>query len=169
MLAGSRERCTALVRNRAADPARPYGAREREILGGTRFERAWQAISNWPGYAPTPLYELAGLACGESSPLAWDILRCGADAFMSIPDTAAIETMRLLANPRSPDTPVVGGESGVAGIAGLISVAGDDDARDTLRLGRDSRIFVIGTEGDTDPGLYERIVGRSADAVHSMR
>ena len=54
---------------------------------------------------------MAGLACGEPSPLAWRILGPGADAFMTIPDAAASEAMRNLA-----DLSVVGGESGVAGL-----------------------------------------------------
>jgi diaminopropionate ammonia-lyase len=32
------------------------------ILGGARFRQAWEAITAWPGYAPTPLHRLDGLA-----------------------------------------------------------------------------------------------------------
>ncbi len=112
---------------------------------------------------------MAGLACGEPSLLAWEILRHAADAFMSIPDAAALDAMRRLASPAPPDIPIVGGESGVAGLAGLIAAAGDQAARSALALDAGSSVLVIGTEGDTDPELYQRIVGRSAGSICSSR
>ena len=112
---------------------------------------------------------MAGLACGEPSLLAWEILRYGADAFMSIPDAAALDAMRRLASPAPPDIPLVGGESGVAGLAGLAATAGDETARSALALDAGSRVLVIGSEGDTDPELYQRIVGRSGESVRSSR
>ena len=36
-----------------------------------------------------------------------------------------------------------------------------------LKLGPDARVLVIGTESDTDPGLYEDLVGRSGDAIRA--
>src|SRR5262249_60799887 len=61
---------------------------------------------------------MAGLACGEVSPLAWRILATGADAFMTIDDEAAVDCMRLLAAGRFGDDPLVAGESGGAGGGG---------------------------------------------------
>jgi diaminopropionate ammonia-lyase len=112
---------------------------------------------------------MAGLACGEPSLLAWQILRCAADAFASIPDDAALDAMRRLAAPPAADPPIVGGESGVAGLAGLIALASDSGARARLGLGAASSVFVIGSEGDTDPELYARIVGRTAAQVLASR
>jgi diaminopropionate ammonia-lyase len=43
--------------------------------------------------------------------------------------------------------------------------AADDDARRHLRLGADSVVIVVGTEGATDPDLYRTSVGRSAQEV----
>jgi diaminopropionate ammonia-lyase len=103
---------------------------------------------------------MAGLACGEPSPLAWRILGPGADAFMTIPDAAASEAMRNLA-----DLSVVGGESGVAGLAGFRLAARDAELRRTLRLDESSRVLVFGTEGATDPEVYHRIVGRAPEDV----
>ena len=37
--------------------------------------------------------------------------------------------------------------------------------RKELGLDENSRVMVFGSEGATDPELYERIVGKSADAV----
>lgn len=56
-------------------------------------------------------------------------------------------------------------KSAVAGLMGLLVAAKDEEARADLRLDGSSQILVFGTEGATDPGLYEEIVGVSADAV----
>jgi diaminopropionate ammonia-lyase len=112
---------------------------------------------------------MAGLACGEVSPLAWRILATGADAFMTIDDEAAVDCMRLLADGRFGDDPVVAGESAVAGLAGLLMASVDADARARLDLHRDSRVLVFGTEGATDPEVYRTIVGRRPDEVVAQR
>lgn len=103
---------------------------------------------------------MAGLACGEPSTLAWRVLDVGADAFMTIPDEAAAETMRDLAA-----LGVVGGESGVAGLAGFRLAAQDRTIRETLKLDQSSRVLLYGTEGATDAEVYARIVGRKPEEV----
>ena len=108
---------------------------------------------------------MAGLSCGETSLLAWPILHDGAEFFITIPDEAALDAMRLLADGVGDDPPVVAGESAPAGLAGVLAAMADGDAAKTLGLGSDSRVLLFGTEGDTDPELYERIVGRPAEAV----
>lgn len=108
---------------------------------------------------------MAGLACGEVSILAWTILKPGADAVMTISDAAAKDCMRLLADGRYGDKPLVAGESAVAGLAGLLGAAGDAQAREALGLTSDSRILLFGTEGATDPAVYEEIVGRPAHSL----
>ena len=110
---------------------------------------------------------MGGLACGEISRLAWKILKTGADAAMKLPDEAAAETMRLLAEGRHGDAPLVAGESGVAGLAGFLAIAGDSQARQLLGLNENARVLVFGTEGATDPDTYCEIVGRSPDEVSS--
>lgn len=97
---------------------------------------------------------MAGLACGEPSLLAWQELERAAAAFMAIPDDAAVETMRLLAAEH-----IVSGESGVAGLAGLLLAAADPAARETLNLTAQSRVLVFSTEGATDAALYASLVG----------
>lgn len=109
---------------------------------------------------------MAGMACGEPSVIAWPILQGGSSAFMAIPDDAAMSTMQLLASGKAGAT-IVGGESGVAGLAGLIVAATQSDWRQTLGLDRASRVLLFGSEGDTDPDLYARIVGRTGDAVRA--
>jgi len=108
---------------------------------------------------------MAGLACGEVSLLAWDILASGANAFCTIPDAAAVDAMRLLAHPHGVDPVIVAGESAVAGLAAVLLIAQDLAARTSLGLGPDSRVLLFGSEGDTDPALYQQLVGRSAAQV----
>ena len=102
---------------------------------------------------------MSGLACGELSDLAWAILQPGAHAAMTLNDAAAEATMKLLAQGQDGDRPLVGGESGVAGLAGLITLARDPDARQTVGLDAESRVLVVGSEGATDEALYEQVVG----------
>jgi diaminopropionate ammonia-lyase len=96
---------------------------------------------------------MAGLACGEPSLLAWQELERAAFAFMSIPDAAAISCLRRLA------AGGIGiGESGVAGLAGFLAAAADAVARKKLGLTPDSRVLLFGTEGVTDPILYDEML-----------
>jgi diaminopropionate ammonia-lyase len=97
---------------------------------------------------------MAGLACGEPSVLAWQELNHAAAAFMAISDAAAVACMRLLAGHG-----IVGGESGVAGLAGCLLAAADPAAREALGLHAASRVLGFNTEGATDPALYEQLVG----------
>ena len=96
---------------------------------------------------------MAGLACGEPSLLAWQELSRAAAAFMAIPDAAAIGCMRLLFRHG-----LVIGESGVAGLAGLLLAASDPSARGMLGLDAQSRVLAFGTEGATDPALFASII-----------
>jgi len=105
---------------------------------------------------------MAGLACGEPSILAWKLLGPGADAFMTVKDQDAIAAMRLLAKSH-----VVGGESGVAGLAGFLKAAANPSMRAALGLGTGARILLIGTEGATDPALYTQLVGRTPEEVEA--
>jgi len=103
---------------------------------------------------------MGGLACGEISDLAWEILQPGAHAAMTMNDASARATMQLLAAGVDGDPPMVGGESGVAGLGGLITVARDTDARNALGLDKNSRVMVVGSEGATDEAVYESVVGQ---------
>ncbi len=110
---------------------------------------------------------MAGLAAGEVSLLAWDILNAGANAFLTVPDAAAVAAMKALAEGVGGDRRVVGGEAGVGGLAGLLAATADPDRRKTLGLDERSRALIFGSEGDTDPVLYQRLVGRSAAEVRA--
>jgi diaminopropionate ammonia-lyase len=108
---------------------------------------------------------MAGLACGETSPLAWRFLAEGADSFLTVRDDDAVEAMRLLARGNASDPPIVSGESGAAGLAGLLRLARDPELARRAGLDHDSRVLVVSTEGATAPGVYAQLVGESAASV----
>jgi diaminopropionate ammonia-lyase len=112
---------------------------------------------------------MAGLACGEVSELAWEILREGTDVALAIGDDWALEAVRTLANPRDGDPVVVAGETGGAGLAALLALRDRPDLRVQLGLDAGSRVLLLGSEGDTDPEIYRRIVGRPAEEVLAGR
>ena len=104
---------------------------------------------------------MAGLSCGTASPIAFPILQAGLDAVVAFDDEWAEEAMRLLA-----DVGIVAGETGAATLATLMSIVDRrPDLRDALSLGPDDTALVVVTEGATDPGNYEAIVGRSPHDV----
>ncbi len=112
--------------------------------------------------APTVM---AMLECYDPSPLAWRVLSRVADGFMTVDDADAIAVMNRLARPAGGDPPIVAGESGGAGLAGAIRAASDPEMRAMLGLTASSRLFVINTEGATDPARYAKLVGMSPDEV----
>lgn len=108
---------------------------------------------------------MAGLACGDASPLAWQLLRSSADYFMTIEDADAVACIRQLAKGSAQDVPIVAGESGAAGLAGLQIVCKDTSLRSKIGLDSRSRILVISSEGATAPESYQTQVGESAASV----
>ncbi len=112
---------------------------------------------------------MAMLECYEPSLVAWEILRPLASAFMTVDDEDAVTAMKTLANPVADAQVVVAGESGSAGLAGLIRACADPSARAALGLDADSRVLLINTEGATDEARYAGATGQSAAAVAARR
>ena len=102
---------------------------------------------------------MAGLACGEASPLAWRFLQPGIDFFLTVSDHAAVQAMGVLARGDAGDVPVLSGESGAAGLAGLQALAGTADWRKRLGMDVSSRVLLVNTEGATAPSLYTELTG----------
>lgn len=108
---------------------------------------------------------MAGLACGEPCPLAWDVLRVCGDNFISMPDFCAADGMRVLGNPLEEDRRIISGESGASGFGAVYALLTDPalaEERAQLGLDKDSRILCFSTEGDTDRENYRRIVWNGA-------
>ncbi len=105
---------------------------------------------------------MAGLACGESNTISWDILQNHADAFFSCPDWMSAKGTRMYGVPLHGDPTVISGESGSVTM-GLLSVLSRDkekykDIREALHLDENSEVLLISTEGNTDPIRFREIV-----------
>jgi diaminopropionate ammonia-lyase len=99
---------------------------------------------------------MAGLNCGTPSIAAWPVLRAGVDLFMAIDDSSAEDAMQRLDR-----AGVISGESGAAGLAGLVALAGEHDVRVAMGIGADATVLVVSTEGDTDPVNWRRVTQSS--------
>ncbi|MGH8384055.1 MAG: diaminopropionate ammonia-lyase [Pseudomonas sp.] len=108
---------------------------------------------------------MAGLACGETSPLAWRFLESSVDFFMTIQDDEAVAAMRRLAAGSARDIPLVAGESSVAGLAGLIRLVKGESTATDMGLNSNSRVLFISTEGATAPGVYADLLGETDASV----
>jgi diaminopropionate ammonia-lyase len=76
---------------------------------------------------------MAGLNCSEVSLTAWPSIRRGVDMFVAIEDQGTIDAMKLLG-----EAGIDSGESGAAGLAGLLAL------RDRFQ---GSRVLLVNTEG----------------------
>lgn len=104
------------------------------------------ALTLVPGPHPSIM---AGLNCGLPSEIAWPVLVAGLDDVIAVDDRRAEDAMRLLAADG-----IVAGETGAAGLAGLLAWT-DAFGADVS----DRTVLIITTEGATDPENYRRIVG----------
>lgn len=105
---------------------------------------------------------MAGLRCGEVSPLAFRAVKTLVDAYIAIEDDWATDAIRLLASPEGSDPTIYAGASGAAALAGLVAAMRDPAAADVKRrlsLDKESRVLVMVTEGVTDPELFGEVVG----------
>ncbi len=91
---------------------------------------------------------MAGLNCGTPSLIAWPDVSAGYDSFVTITDDQVADAMRLLAA-----DDIVSGESGAAGLGGLLA------HRDVLGINDSDSVLVVSTEGATDLANYRSIVG----------
>jgi len=104
---------------------------------------------------------MAGLACGEPNPIAWEILKNRADYFAICPDYVAAMGMRVYGVPLKGDPVVIAGESGAVTLGSLRYIMRDpcgQDLREQLGLGSDSQVLLINSEGNTSPDDFRYVV-----------
>ncbi len=123
------------------------------------FESARQADGSPHASTGSGETIMAGLNCAEPCQITWPILRDFADYYFACPDSVAARGMRVLAAPMPGDQPITSGESGAV-TAGLVSLLASKKAfepwREKLGIDENSVIYVINTEGNTDPdGFYD--------------
>ena len=103
---------------------------------------------------------MAGLACGEANTVSWDILRNHAAAFVSCPDWVSANGTRIYGAPLKGDERVISGESGSVTLGlvhALMTKPEYKELKDALKLGADSEVLLVSSEGDTDPDRYREI------------
>lgn len=102
---------------------------------------------------------MAGLSCGEVSILAWEILQPTLSHCMMISDKAVAPLMRWF-HQHNPS--IEAGECSTSGLAGLLQAHRDPAKWQQLGFDENSVVLLIGTEGATDPDLYQRIIDGEA-------
>lgn len=104
---------------------------------------------------------MAGLACGEPNPIAWDILKAYTKVSICCDENVAATGMRVLANPLASDQRIIAGESGAAPFGCFYELMTNEDYAElkaALQLNAQSNILFVNTEGDTDVENYRNIV-----------
>jgi len=111
---------------------------------------------------------MAGLSCGDPSPIAWEILKENADCFMKVPDYVAAKGMRVYATPLNGDPLVISGESGavtLGAFASIMQYSELDELRKALNLNEESQVMFVNSEGNTDPVHFRQIIWDGANPV----
>lgn len=99
---------------------------------------------------------MAGLNCGRPSLVAWPTVSRGIDLLVSVDDEPAREAMRLAAR-----SGIVSGETGAAGLGGLLELLRaeeGEEARRALGVSGETRVLLFNCEGATDPDAYQRVM-----------
>ena len=87
---------------------------------------------------------------------------------MEVPDYIAARGMRILSCPLKGDPFIISGESGAVPLGALYSLMTentDETLKNALGLNEDSLVFMINTEGNTDPKHFRRIIWDGQDPV----
>lgn len=111
---------------------------------------------------------MAGLACGEPNPQAWEILQDTVDVFAKCPDYVAAKGMRVYGIPMAGDPFIVSGESGAVTLGALMFIMELPELaplRDKLGLEPDSQVLLINSERNTDPDDFRRVVWEGGSSV----
>ncbi len=103
---------------------------------------------------------MAGLACGEPSTVAFNMLEQCSTGVFSCSDEIAALGMRIYASPIKNDPRIISGESGAGTLGLLYYLLNNDDGKlaEEIGLNAYSNVLLFNTEGDTDPRSFRDIV-----------
>lgn len=101
---------------------------------------------------------MAGLSCGVPSAVAWSVLSAHTSGFMTIPELVVAPAVHILAAGNACTQKIRAGESAVAGLSGLICAATQTRLREATALGEEAIVVLIGSEGVTDPTVFDRLM-----------
>lgn len=102
---------------------------------------------------PGPATNMSMLECQSPSLLVWPIIERLTSGYITVTDEEAADAVRLLNDGISGDQRLRVGESGAAGLAGLIRVAKEKDPK-RLGLDQSARVLLFATEGPTDLSVW---------------
>jgi diaminopropionate ammonia-lyase len=111
---------------------------------------------------------MAGLACGDPNPIAWEVLKDTTDVFIKCPDYVAAKGMRVYGVPLNGDPFVISGESGAVTLGALMFMMETPEyepLRKMLDLGPDAHILLVNSERNTDPDAFRQVVWEGGKAV----
>ncbi|MCC6147788.1 MAG: diaminopropionate ammonia-lyase [Anaerolineaceae bacterium] len=114
---------------------------------------------------------MAGLACGDPNPIAWEVLYDCADGFIKCPDYVAAKGMRVGGVPLHGDPSIIAGESGAVTLGALMFIMELDRykfLREELGLDENSQVLLVNSEQNTDPDDYRRVVWDGGDQIPRM-
>lgn len=97
---------------------------------------------------------MAGLACGEASLLAWKVLKPLAHSCLLLGEEYPLKTMKSLHD----NFQIISGETGASSLAAALYSCKNEYIRKKLEITENSCILTLGTEGDTAPILYKKII-----------
>ena len=103
-----------------------------------------------PSAQPPAPTMMAGLRCAEPSPAAWPSIQSGIDAFVSIPDSFALDAIDRLREPEPGDSPIAAGPSGACGVGALLALLSSPQlavVRDACGPRESTQVMAIVTEG----------------------
>ena len=103
---------------------------------------------------------MRSMSCGEVSLVPWEILKFSVKYCISLPDDDIAKTMKLLGNASFSNDKIIAGENSVLGMISLITSCEDDKIKDKMELNNDSNVLLIGCEGDTDEGMYQKLINQ---------
>jgi len=107
---------------------------------------------------------MAGLACGEPSISAWEILNKAVDVFVVCDDEISIGGMKRYAFPIGNDQKIISGESGAVTLGLVEAILSDElysSIRNDLELNLQSKVLLFSTEGNTDPEFYTSVISET--------
>ena len=101
---------------------------------------------------------MGGMSCSEVSLVPWEILKYSVHFCVAISDDYISKTVKYLANKEFSDEKIIGGECSTPGIASLVALNNDPEARKKINLNEDSNVLLFGCEGDADEELYQKLL-----------
>ena len=111
---------------------------------------------------------MTGLVVKKPSPIAWEILKHNSFASITISDAMALEVLKVISRGSYGDPPIAIGETGIAAIAGLVSVARSTLMRNELEINENSNIVVVACEGVIDQDLLDALLAEPRNPSDSL-